>query len=237
MLVAGVAGLMLAAGAAAYLARDQTPPPLPLRVLADRPELLLLTSLPLVFGENFSIDGGGSAALAALSRRYNIRPIALTDAASLSGHRLLLMAHPRAQTAEALVDLDAWVREGGKALLLADPALDWPSERPLGDALRPPPGFADTGLLQHWGMMLTPPEARGPVREMLDGRGLTFSSPGRLTVPGCAILAAGIVARCAIGRGHATIVADADLLEPELSGPGLGANLEAIAAELDRFER
>ena len=72
------------------------------------------------------------------------------------------MAQPQAQPAEALVELDAWVRRGGRVLLLADPALEWPSERPLGDLLRPPAAFADTGLLGHWGLTLTPPEARGP---------------------------------------------------------------------------
>ena len=75
---------------------------------------------------------------------------------------LLLMAHPRAQPAEALVDLDHWVRGGGRLLLLADPMLEWPSERPLGDPLRPPPAFADTGLLKHWGLRLDAPDERGP---------------------------------------------------------------------------
>ena len=45
----------------------------------------------------------------------------------------MLLAHPMAQTADALVDLDRWVRGGGRVLLLADPRLEWPSERPLGD--------------------------------------------------------------------------------------------------------
>ena len=237
LLVAGVASLVLAAGAAAFLAREEAPPLLAERALADRPELLLLTSLPLMFGEQFSLDGGGSAALAALSRRYTIRPIALADATSLTGHRLLLMAHPRAQTAEALVDLDAWVRQGGRVLLLADPALDWPSERPLGDALRPPPGFADTGLLGHWGVTLAAPDARGPVIATLDGRTLTLSSPGRLTAAACKTLAGDVVARCSIERGRVTIIADADLLDPGLSGAGIGSNLDALAAELERFER
>ena len=48
------------------------------------------------------------------------------------------MAHPLAQPAEDLVALDDWVRGGGRVLLLADPMLEWPSKRPLGDPLRPP---------------------------------------------------------------------------------------------------
>ena len=72
------------------------------------------------------------------------------------------MAHPLAQTAENLVALDAWVRGGGRVLLLADPMLEWPSKRPLGDPLRPPPMFMDTGLLAHWGLRLDAPDERGP---------------------------------------------------------------------------
>ena len=71
------------------------------------------------------------------------------------------MAQPRAQPAEDLVALDNWVRGGGRVLLLADPMLEWPSERPLGDPFRPPPTFADTGLLAHWGLKLDAPDEPG----------------------------------------------------------------------------
>ena len=110
-----------------------------------RPTLLLLTSLPLVFGEQFSIKGGGSPALKALETRYRVVPISVADQAELARGRLLLMAHPRAQPAEDLVALDQWVRGGGRVLLLADPMLEWPSDRPLGDPLRPPPMFWTPG--------------------------------------------------------------------------------------------
>lgn len=230
------AGLVPLLGAAALLAGHRKAEPLPPRPPQARPELLLLTSLPLVFPEGFSLRASGSPALSRIGQRYRVKPIALADAASLKGARLLLMAHPRAQTAEALVDLDRWVRDGGRVLLLADPRLDWPSERPLGDRLRPPPGFADTGLLAHWGLSLEAPAMRGAVTVTLDGRSLTLSSPGRLDGRACALAAERTVARCVIGRGKATIIADADLLEPELSGAGIGDNLDAVAAELARLE-
>ena len=114
--------------------------------------LLLLTSLPLMFGEDFSLQDSGSPALDALETRYRVVPISVTDPAELAKGRLLLMAHPLAQPAEDLVALDQWVRRGGRVLLLADPMLEWPSKRPLGDPLRPPPMFMDTGLLAHWGL-------------------------------------------------------------------------------------
>lgn len=190
------------------------------RAAANRPHLALLTSLPLIFGESFGLDGGGSPALARLEQRYNVTPIGIADAASLKGQSLLLMAHPRAQPAEALVELDRWVRSGGHVLLLADPKLDWPSERPLGDRLRPPPAFADTGLLRHWGL-----ELKAPLMS-------SAATAGRLAGEGtCNIADDGLVAHCPIGRGRATVIADADFLNSED-----GENLDLMVDELARLE-
>ena len=207
------------------------------KVAPNRPTLLLLTSLPLLFGEEFTLVQPGSPALARLSAGYEITAIALADRTRLAGQRLLLMAQPRAQTAEALVDLDAWVRAGGRLLLLADPALDWPSERPLGDRLRPPPGFADTGLLAHWGVALSPPTRRGPVIETVGARQISYSSPGQLSSTDCALDGRATIARCAIGRGRVTIIADADLLNPDEGGAEAAANLDFIMAELAALGR
>jgi len=165
---------------------------------ADKPRLALLTSLPLLFAEDFSLDAPKVAAVARIEERFVITPIATADAVSLKGQSLLLMAHPRAQPAEVLVELDAWVRRGGQMVLLADPSLQWESSRPLGDRLRPPPGFADTGLLRHWGLIM-----------MTDG-----SSQGQLraTEPRCSVSERGLIARCAMGRGGVSVIADADFI-------------------------
>jgi len=197
---------------------------------AARPELALLTSLPLVFGEGFGLEGGGSAALTRLEQRYTVVPIGVADASSLSGQRLLLMAHARAQPAEALVDLDRWTRDGGRVLLLADPKLDWESGRPLGDRLRPPSAFADTGLLAHWGLTLSGPTADGQVTLGNGKIEVVASSPGKLSGAGCDILGEGFVARCGIGAGAATVIADADFLNGEPH------NLDLLMDELGRLE-
>ena len=199
--------------------RDEEPP-IAARAPEKRPTLALLTSLPLVFGEGFGLDGGGSAALTRLEQRYKVVPIGVADAQNLKGRHLLLMAHPRAQPAEALVELDRWVRDGGHVLLLADPRLSWESERPFGDPLRPPPAFADTGLLGHWAVELSEGEAN-PVDS---------PSPGKLASQRCEIADGGFVARCAIGRGRATIIADADFLN---GGP---SDLDYLMTELSRLE-
>jgi hypothetical protein len=232
-------GLLAVAGVAAIgLSRGGEDAP-PARLPAERPTLALLTSLPLMFGESFGLAGGGSPALTRLQQRYNVVPIGVADAASLRGKELLLMAHPRAQPAEALVDLDRWVRGGRHVLLLADPRLDWPSERPLGDRLRPPPAFADTGLLAHWGLSLSGPGPDGPASVGNEDIEIMAASPGKLSSQNCAVVGNGFVARCSIGRGSATIIADADFLNVEgegmLDGP-TEHNLDLLAVELNRLE-
>lgn len=209
---------------------------LPPRPPADRPVLLLLTSLPLLFGEDFSLQDSGSPALKALQARYRIVPISVTDDGELAKGRLLMMAQPLAQTAENLVTLDAWVRRGGRVLLFADPMLEWPSKRPLGDPLRPPPMFADTGLLAHWGLRLDTPERRGLVERQLGGRKVVTASPGTLW-GGCDISADRLSARCNVGKGDAIIVADADLLDVDRLGSGARHNLDATLRELATLEQ
>ena len=214
---------------------DRQAPPAP-RPAEERPTLLLLTSLPIVFGEKFGLAENGSAVLSRLETRYQVQPISVSDAGSLGGAKLLLAAHPNAQPAENLVALDKWVRGGGRLLLLADPMLEWRSERPLGDPLRPPPGFADTGLLRHWGLRLDAPDERGPVERNVAGQRVLFASPGRLHGR-CAVEGDGLVARCAIGRGRAIIVADADFLDDRgVEGAETADNLAWLTSELATLE-
>jgi len=199
-----------------------------------KPPLALLTSLPIVFGEDFSLEGAGSPALTALSQNFRVAPISTTNAKELR-HSLLLMAQPPAQTPENLVALDEWVRRGGRVLLLADPMLEWKSSRPLGDALRPLPMFADTGLLAHWGLRLDAPDQRGPAARLLAGLKIMTVSPGSLHGR-CAISADRLVAECSIGRGWAMVVADADLLNVNDLGSGAANNLPALNEELARLK-
>jgi hypothetical protein len=214
---------------------NRGPEPLPARPASERPTLLLLTSLPLLFNEGFSLQGGGSPALKRLQTRYRIVPISVTDAAELRKGRLLLMAQPPAQTPENLVALDAWVRSGGHLLLLADPMLEWPSERPLGDPLRPPPMFTDTGLLAHWGLRLDAPDQRGPAERELEGLQVLTVSPGRLEGR-CSVSNDALIARCRLAGGQAIIVADADLLDVNRLGPEASQNIDGLIAELARLE-
>lgn len=231
LLIVIVLIIIAASAAIALVARNRAPS------TVERPRLLLLTSLPLMFSEDFSLHGGGSTASRALETRYKLAPISTTSPSDLARGKLLLMAHPMAQTADNLVALDNWVRSGGRVLLLADPALEWPSTRPLGDPLRPPPMFMDTGLLGHWGLRLDAPETGGPVSRRLGGRDVVAVSPGELHGSGCTIASDRLVARCHVGKGWATVVADADILNVDRLGKEARLNLEGIGRELEALEK
>ena len=220
---------------------------------AMKPELVLMTGLPLVWGEGGPFDPASrpAAAYSALQREFAVRPIDYLDAAALGRARLLLLAQPRLLEPAELVALDDWVRAGGRALILADPALEWPTRLPLGDLRRPPPVSLLGPLLGHWGLRLDRAPAPGlSIRHLRDGgvvRRLTTFSEGRFAPvgPDCRTAMAGLLAACAIGGGRALLVADADLLRDDLwTAPGpRGAERHArtadnplvVASRLDRL--
>lgn len=207
-----------------------------------KPTIHVLTSLPLLFDDGFGLSPATGPAASYLRGNYTLKPIDLPS--QLPQGAVLFAAQPRALPAEELVALDAWVRGGGNVLLLADPLLEWPSKRGLGDRLRPPIQFADTGLLTHWGLRLDTPDrtfydAHGLAKGMeAGGFRVAGSDPGSLHKVGngnCVIESGGAIARCSIGKGQATIIADADFLnagDGEVS-PGKRDNLQFLLAELD----
>ena len=233
--MAGAVGVVLVIAAVAVALVERPMASLSPRAAGERPQLLLLTSLPILFPEDLSLESKPQPVLAALGSRYSVTPISIADRASLDGKRLLLMAQPQAQPAEVLVELDDWVRGGGHVLLLADPALEWPSKRPLGSPLRPPLAFPDTGLLGHWGLRLDAPDTLGPKAVRVGNADIRTVSPGVLaaTSTSCSV-ESGFVARCTIGQGEATVIADADFIDAAESG---SADLGLLLQELDRLER
>jgi hypothetical protein len=201
-----------------------------------KPELFLLTALPLVWSEDFGLNQPGSPALKALEQVYRVTAIDLPS--QLPDGALLLAAQPRALPAEELVELDSWVRAGGRLLLLADPMLEWKSNIPLGDTRRPPMAFADTGLLERWGLRLDAPEERGARDGAVSERSVLTASPGALvaTGDGCNVRDAGLTARCRLGKGEAIIIADADFLNVGSDKRG-EQNLAVLASQLASLTR
>ena len=193
-------------------------------VPAGKIDLMLMSALPLVWGEKGPLDPTSrpAAAYQALSKEFTIRPLDVLDEESLAGGRLLLVAQPRALAPKELVALDSWVRSGGRALILTDPVLVWPSELPLGDIRRAPAiGLLDP-LLGHWGLRLEPAAEPRLLTQDVDigarTRRLIMFGPGSF-VPsggGCRVGPTAQIARCRLGRGRAILLADADMLHDHL---------------------
>lgn len=153
--------------------------------------------------------------------RWRLDPIDRLDGDSLARHDSLLLAQPRLLSPRELVALDDWVRRGGRALILADPLLLWPSDLPLGHALRPPLTSLLDPVLRHWGLELAPvPQGKVAVERMVlaSGHVLMLAGASRFVRVGgaCAVHDAGVMATCRIGRGQARLIADADLLDDRL---------------------
>ena len=183
-----------------------------------KPALLVLTALPLAWGEGgaFDPDSRPAEAWRLLEREYELRPIDSAEPRALADARLMLIAQPRLLAPEELVAIDDWVRSGGRALVLADPQLSWAREWPPGHVLRPPEASLLGPLLGHWGLTVSP-FTDGPLEVLLQTGGrerrLVLQSPG--SIRGCRGLRL-FLASCRIGRGEALVLADADLLADDL---------------------
>lgn len=206
-----------------------------------KPPLLLMTSLPLVWGEGgaFDPDSRPSGSYRALEREYDVRPIDAIEPASLGGAGLMLLAQPRLLAPEELAALDEWVRGGGRLLVLADPRLVWARDWPAGHVLRPPERSLLGPLLDHWGLSLAPFSPAGPFEDELGSEGrrrLVLRAPGSLLASGAQCLRSRrfYLARCRIGRGEAVILADADVLDDRSwirAGPHRGAERHLRTAD------
>lgn len=198
---------------------------------AEKPELMLMTGLPIVWGEGEigdTLSGAREPAGAYrwLIDRYNVTLLDILGPRTLSAPTLLL-AQPRALGPAELVALDKWVRVGGRVLVLADPKLDWASAHAVGDPLAPPRMTLLDPLLSHWGLRL---DLREGGRETA---GRFVRERGR-----CAVSADGLVARCGLGEGRAVIVADADFLHDSEGKAGvesLGKWIDELAGAAEQL--
>ncbi|MFA9201900.1 MAG: hypothetical protein ACEQR8_12150, partial [Cypionkella sp.] len=213
----------------------------------DRRELGLFTSLPIYWGESESIaealgDGGGAHwARGALESDFELTPLDTLDDPTLGRLDRLLMAQPRPLAPAENVALDDWVRGGGRLLLFADPLLTEHSRFGLGDKRRPQDVALLSPILRRWGLelMVDPDQPDRERTVAFGGQPVPVRLAGSWRLVGhaagarCRLEAESIVARCAIGRGSATIVSDAALLEGEREG-GAAALSALVAAALGR---
>lgn len=158
-----------------------------------------------------------------LETRFDLVPLDVLSAEALAPLDHLLLAQPRALSAAENVALDNWVRAGGQLLLFADPMLTSHSQFSIGDPRRPQDVALLSPILARWGLELTfdTAQPQGERREEAFGMAIPVDLTGSF-VPltseaagECAIARTGIVARCRIGEGKVTLLADAALLDGE----------------------
>ncbi len=205
---------------------DQRADPSPIIPSMPRQKIALMSSLPLVYGAGVDMAGviAGKAdphpLHAALAAAHDLAVPDALDAAALKDMRLVILVQPRALDPGELVALDDYVRAGGRLLLFADPQLDWPHELGLADPRGPLRTSLISPLLRHWGLELQNTGIEsvrlGKSRVLLVHPGQFGVLQGKSGDGSCRLAFDASVARCAIGRGRAVMVADADLLDPEI---------------------
>ena len=237
--LAPLAALALAAAAAGCRAASSPPAETP-----AHPTLALMTSLPLYWGEADDMSGllSGQAepgwARETLERRFTLEPVDTLEPERLAGVAFLLLAQPRPLAPAENAALDAWVRGGGRLLLLADPMLTAHSRFPVGDRRRPQDVALLSPILRHWGLELTLDDDEHPGVQVRDVGGMVVpvavAGRFRLLAGGkCVLSGEGVLATCPIGEGRAVIWADAAVLDANLDGEAAG---RAVALDflLDR---
>lgn len=202
-------------------------------------ELGLSGTIPIYWGEAAGpaelLSGGTTHwARAQVERSFTLRPLDLLDDDSLDGLERLLLAQPRALSPEENVALDAWVRGGGQLLLFADPLLTGESRFAVGDRRRPQDIVLLSPILTRWGLTLLFDEDQPPgftVREVA-GISVPLNLAGHFAgETACTLAGQAVLARCAIGKGTVTILADAALLDLHKPHPAAPAALDRLMAE------
>lgn len=202
---------------------------------ADKPALLLFTSLPIYWPEGgldtmLSPDAPVHWARRALEAEHDLVPV--DTLATLPASGTLLMAQPRALSGDENVALDERVRAGGRVVMIVDPMLEAHSGYGLGDKRRPAAIAMLSPILARWGLRLEE-DGRGNYTAQWGGETIAVENGGRfeLTDKGhdstCALVGEGLLAWCGVGKGKVVLLADATFLaedEPDAAQSGDGEN-------------
>lgn len=217
----------------------------PTRGEAPRESLGFMSSLPIIWGEPGTVRDVLNGPeephwfRTELESRYRLSLLDYlgaddgTPQAQLSELRAVMIAQPRALTPADNTALDAWVRGGGRLLLVLDPMITAHSDYAIGDKRR----FNDVALpppvLARWGLNMSYAEDAPASSVTFEGVPLPVAEHGQLALTGsghdarCVLQAEKVIATCRLGRGTATVVADAAFLDPERQEAGAPA-AEAI---------
>lgn len=214
---------------------EASPPP---EKPEDKPPLALMTTLPVYwpetggFGELLDQNGERPWMRTEVERSYRLEPLDYLSQEALAPFDRLLLAQPRALSAEENVALDTWVRDGGQLLLFADPLVTMHSRYGLGDRRRPQAVALLSPILARWGLELAfdPDQGDGARTVTAFDIALPVDVAGTLEAvatdaPGkCVLSQAGHAARCEIGKGRVLAIADTAVLDPGHGGHGAHGN-------------
>ncbi|ALE17163.1 hypothetical protein AMC99_01875 [Altererythrobacter epoxidivorans] len=225
---------------------------------AEREPMGLMTSLPIYWGEgaDMATIASGDAPhpwmRGVIERHYLIQPLDALGADidpsadappanPLAGMERLAIIQPRSISPADNAALDEWVRKGGKLLLVLDPMLSGRYDYSLGDPRHPTVSALIPPVMARWGLMMQYDDSQSFDVRMVDAVGdqiptvmagelLPFGEDGDEGRADCTIKPGGVVAVCTVGKGRATIVADAAMFEQ----PGSeGVGDDTILALLD----
>ncbi len=215
---------------------------------SERPALALFTTMPIYWNEAADVAdllndrAPPHWARLEIERDRVLAPVDVLTEDTLRPYGDLLMAQPRALSPAENVALDEWVRGGGRLLLFADPMLTSHSAYAIGDRRRPQDVALLSPILARWGLRLEFDQAQaagermaafGDVALPVELAGSFALGPTEKDAPSeCELLADGLAAQCAIGQGHALILADAALLDRDGGDQAMrGKALSRLMAE------
>jgi hypothetical protein len=216
-LILGLVLLLLLVGSLWFFADAREVPP--------KRRIAMMSSIPLQWGEADVADvvkgeAQGALVFEQVSAQGIVTMIDRIGQLRSARPDLLILVQPRMLEPQELAELDRWVRIGGRAIIFADPALQWPSRYPLGDSRRPLFTSFLSPLFKHWGIELVMPvsnETEQVSSVNVGGQNLDVVSQGNWigsakTGP-CRIEPSSLIAVCKPGKGRVVLIADADMLE------------------------
>lgn len=212
---------------------DEAPP----EMAPPTRQMGLMTSLPLFWplGAGIADIAGGTAPApwqrAVFEGNYRLVPLdtlslvaglgpGAQDSDPLAGLARLAIIQPRGLSPADNAALDDWVRGGGRLLMVLDPQLTGEYDLPLGDPRRP----SDTALIPpvaaRWGMAISFDEGQPAVMRHagLGEARIPLALAGQITLDAaagqrCMLVLGGAGARCRVGKGRVTLIADAAAFE------------------------
>jgi hypothetical protein len=205
---------------------------------SERPKsnVSLMSSIPLQWGEVSMEEvarGETQPALfyQKLSDAHKVTMVDTLSSIAKTNPDVLILAQPRMLNPAELVALDKWIRNGGRAIIFADPALQWPSGYPLGDNRRPLFTSFLSPLFAHWGLELVLPfsnDEEQMVKVQVGDQEVSVISHGNWVRKksseksvSCRIDPSALVASCTPGKGRVVLIADADMLHDDSLAGGL----------------